>query len=121
MSLHPRRRLESFGHALRGLRLLLVSQPNARIHAAVTVIVVVMGWAVGVGRSDWLWLLAAIALVWVAEALNTALELLADAASPDPHPLIGRVKDVAAGAVLIAAVAAAGIGLLVLVPHLFGS
>jgi len=59
----------------------------------------------------------AIALVWVAEAINTALELLADAVNPQPHPLVGQAKDVAAGAVLIAAVAAAGVGLIVLGPH----
>jgi diacylglycerol kinase (ATP) len=55
--------------------------------------------------------------VWTAEALNTALEFLADAASPEFHPLVGHAKDVAAGAVLISAAGAVVIGLLVLGPH----
>jgi diacylglycerol kinase (ATP) len=60
----------------------------------------------------------AIAIVWTAEALNTALEYLTDLASPDYHPLAGRAKDVAAGAVLISALGAAAIGLIVFGPHL---
>jgi diacylglycerol kinase (ATP) len=58
------------------------------------------------------------ALVWLGEALNTAVELLADAVSPTPHPLIGRAKDVAAGGVLLAAGAAVVIGLMVFIPYL---
>jgi diacylglycerol kinase len=65
-------------------------------------------------REGWLWLVAAIAGVFAAEAFNSALESLADAAHPAPHPLVGRAKDLAAAAVLIAAAGAALIGLLVL-------
>ncbi len=60
----------------------------------------------------------AIALVWVTEALNTAIEFLADAAVPDPHSLIKHAKDVAAGAVLLASVAATVIGALVFLPRI---
>ena len=56
-------------------------------------------------------------MVWAAEAANTALEFLADAVSPERHPLVGKAKDVAAGAVLIAAIGAAAIGILVIGPH----
>ena len=56
-------------------------------------------------------------MVWVAEALNTALELLCDAVSPDFHPLVGKAKDVAAGAVLISAMGAATLGFIVFGPH----
>jgi diacylglycerol kinase (ATP) len=55
--------------------------------------------------------------VWTAEALNTALEFLADVASPEFHPLVGKAKDVAAGGVLISAIGSVGIGLLVLGPY----
>ena len=67
-----------------------------------------------------LWIIVAITLVWCAEAFNTALEQLADALHPENHPGIGRAKDVAAAAVLIAAVGAAVIGMLVFVPHFAG-
>lgn len=110
-------RLRSFRHAFAGLWVLLTTQHNARIHAGATVAVVAAGFFLGVSAPDWCWLVAAIAAVWTAEALNTALEFLADAASPEFHPLVQNAKDVAAGAVLIAAMAAAIIGLLVLGPY----
>lgn len=97
---------------------MLRTQPNARIHALAAVAVVGAGLFFQVSRFEWCWLLAAIAAVFTAEAFNTALEALADAHSPDPQPLVGRAKDAAAGAVLVAAIGAAAVGLLVLGPHL---
>jgi diacylglycerol kinase len=70
-----------------------------------------------ISRSDWCWIILAVSIVWTAEALNTAFEFLADAASPDFHPLVRDAKDVAAGAVLITALAAAIIGVIVLLPY----
>jgi diacylglycerol kinase (ATP) len=67
---------------------------------------------------EWCWIVLAIVAVWSAEALNTAIEFLTDVASPGFHPIAGRAKDVAAGAVLIAAIGAVAIGVLVLGPHL---
>ena len=68
--------------------------------------------------AEWLAVIAAIGLVWTAEGLNTAIEALVDLVSPEQHPLAGRAKDVAAGAVLLAALAATAIGLLVFGPRL---
>lgn len=114
-----RARARSFAHAAAGLRDMLATQHNARIHAVVTLAVLVAGFLFGITRLEWCWLIAAIAAVWAAEALNTALESLADAVAPGQHPLVGRAKDAAAGAVLVAALGAAAIGLLVLGPHLW--
>jgi diacylglycerol kinase (ATP) len=111
------RRLHSFRYALAGLRTLLRTQHNARIHAVATVLVIGAGAYLRLTAGEWLWLLVAMAGVWVAEAFNTALEFLADAVTRETHPLIGQAKDVAAAAVLIAAIAALVIGLLVLGPH----
>ena len=111
-------RARSFGHAFRGVATLLASQHNARIHAAASVAVVWLGLALGVGRLEWALLIFAIALVWTAEGLNTALEWLCDVAAPEYHPLVKKAKDVAAAAVLLAAIGSALIGLLVLGPHL---
>jgi diacylglycerol kinase (ATP) len=94
------------------------SQHNAWIHAAATVIAIALGVLFQLSRSEWCWIVLAIAIVWTAEALNTAFEFLADAASPNFHPVIKDAKDVAAGAVLITAVAAIVIGLIVFIPHL---
>lgn len=111
-------RLRSLRYALAGLRTLLKTQHNAWIHALATVLVVAAGAYFQVSIAEWLWLVLAMTLVWMAEGFNTALELLADAVTQEQHPLIGQAKDVAAGAVLISALAALIIGVLVLGPHL---
>lgn len=111
-------RLRSFRYAFMGIGRMLRSQHNAWIHAAATVAVVAAGAALGVSRIEWCLLVLAIVAVWVAEALNTALEHLADVASPGIHPQVERAKDVAAAAVLIAAIGAGTIGMLVLGPKL---
>lgn len=116
----PSMRLKSLAHALRGLDRIVRTQPNARLHLLAAALVCAAGIYFGLGRAEWLWISVAIALVWSAEAFNTALEQLADALHPGLHPGIGRAKDVAAAAVLIAAMGAAVIGLLVFVPHLDG-
>jgi diacylglycerol kinase len=109
-------RAKSFAYALRGLRI-LVDETNARIHFVATILVVVAGLAFRLPRFDWTLLVVAMLLVWVTEALNTALESLADAAVPSSHPLVKSAKDVAAGAVLLAAVGAAVIGGIVFIPR----
>ncbi len=103
-------RVRSFGYAGAGLIYLVKTQRNAWVHLAATSGVVVAGIMRRVGVSQWCWLIAAIGAVWMAEALNTAVELLADAAVPQQNALVGRAKDVAAGAVLVAALSAAAIG-----------
>lgn len=112
-------RVASFSHAFRGFIDLLRSQHNARIHLLATLLVVALAFWLQLGRADWIALLVAIGLVWVTEALNTALEYLADGAVPEHHPIIGKAKDVAATAVLIASLVAALVGLLVFLPALF--
>lgn len=84
-----------------------------------SVTVIVAGIALHISLNDWRWLVFAIALVWVTEAMNTAVEELCDRVSPEFDPSIGRVKDLAAGAVLAASLAAGVIGLLTLGPPLF--
>ena len=113
-------RARSFHFALRGLATLLASQHNAWIHAAATLAVAGLGLALGISRLEWCAIALAVALVWTAEALNTALEILCDVVSPDRDPRVARVKDVAAGGVLASAIGAAVVGLLVFVPHLSG-
>ena len=111
-------RLRSVRYALQGIAVMLRSQHNAWIHAAATILVIALGLACGLSRAEWCWIVLAIVAVWTAEALNTAIELLTDVASPTFHPVAGKAKDVAAGAVLIAAIGAAAIGSLVFGPRL---
>lgn len=108
----------SFGHALRGFRRLFMDQPNARIHAAATCAVLALAAYLRVSTGEWLALVLSIGLVLAAEALNSAIEELADAVHPDQHPGIGRAKDVAAAGVLLAALAAVATGAIIFLPRL---
>lgn len=119
-ALSTRDRIASFAHAFRGVAALLATQPNARIHAAATAAALALAGALRVAAGEWIALALAIALVWTAEALNTAIEALCDVASPQPHPLVRRAKDVAAAAVLFAAAGAVVVGILVFGPRLAG-
>jgi diacylglycerol kinase (ATP) len=92
-------------------------QHNAWIHAAATVAIVIAALFFHISSTDWCWIVVAISMVWTAEALNTAFEFLADAASPEFHPLVRDAKDVAAGAVLLTATAAVVIGSIVFWPY----
>lgn len=110
-------RARSFACAGRGVWELVRAQRNAWIHAVATIGVVVAGWILGVSREEWCLLVLAMGLVWAAEGINTAIEKLADAVAPERDGRVGRAKDVAAGAVLLAAIAAAVVGLMVFLPR----
>ncbi|GAA4038253.1 diacylglycerol kinase family protein [Hymenobacter glaciei] len=114
-----RRRVASFGHAGRGVWSALRSEVHMRYHAVATAVVVGLGFYCSISRLEWALVALAVAGVWTAEMLNTAIEALTDLASPDFHPLAGKAKDIAAGAVLLAAAGAAAVGALVFGPHLF--
>jgi len=79
-------RRRSFGHAFRGLKVLLQTQHNARIHALATVLVVAAGALLRLSPAEWALIVLAIVCVWSTEALNTAIEFLVDLASPALHP-----------------------------------
>ena len=110
-------RVRSFRHAITGILRMLRCQHNAWIHAGATIVAILAALVLRISASDWCWIILAISIVWTAEALNTAFEFLADAASPAFHPLVRDAKDVAAGAVLLTAIAAAIIGALVFLPY----
>lgn len=112
------KRVASFRYAFKGIAILFKSQPNARIHLAVAVAVIVAGCYFRIALQEWILLVLTIGSVLVAEGFNTALEFLTDLVSPDYHELAGKTKDVAAGAVLIAAFAAVGVGLLIFGPKI---
>jgi diacylglycerol kinase len=111
-------RLKSFRYACNGIIFMLRTQHNAWIHLAITLAVCVLGWGLGLSAADWRWLIIAIALVWFAELINTAVEYVCDLVSPDHNERVKRAKDIAAGAVLICAVGAALIGVLTFWPYL---
>lgn len=110
-------RARSFGYALEGVAFMLRTQHNAWLHAVATVAVIGLAVYCDVSADDWRWLVAAMAMVWVSETLNTAVEYVCDVLSPDFHLAVKHAKDIAAGGVLIAAAAAALIGALTFWPY----
>ncbi len=118
MGFSAKDRVRSFGYAGNGLRVLVSGQHNAWIHTTLTVVAIGLGFALRISGPEWCAIVIAIGLVWIAEGFNTALELLADAAVPERNEKIGQAKDVAAGAVLVAAIAAALVGAIVFLPRL---
>lgn len=112
-------RAHSFRYAFHGWWFVIRTQKNAWIHAIVSIIVVIMALWLGLSAWDWAVIIIAIAMVWTAEFLNTALEAVVDLASPERNHLAKVGKDVGAAAVLIAASSSAIIGLLILGPPLW--
>ena len=109
----------SFGYAFAGLSYLLRTQRNARIHVLAGAVACGLGAWLRIGRVEWALLVFTIALVVILEGVNTAVEAAVDLASPRVHPLAKAAKDVAAGMVLVAAVASTAVGLLIFGPRLW--
>ena len=105
-----RRRAASFGHALRGVGSALRSEVHLQLHAVATAVVGGVGLYFQLSATEWALVALAVAGVWAAELFNTAIETLTNLVSPGYHPLAGRAKDVAAGAVLLAALGALAVG-----------
>lgn len=112
-------RFKSFGYAIVGIFTLIKEQQNAWIHLVVTVFVVTAGAVFHITAGQWIAVIFAIVLVWMAEALNTSIELVCDLVNPDYHPLVKKAKDIAAGAVLVTAIGALIIGSIIFLPYLF--
>lgn len=112
--------VRAFRYAFRGLVDLFRTQSNARFHVGAALAAVSAGYWLDISRLEWVAAVLCIAVVLALEAVNTALEYLTDLVSPDYHPLAGKAKDVAAGAVLVAAIGAAVVGCLIFLPKLAG-
>lgn len=112
--------LLGFSHAGRGVAL-AGRQRNFRVHLVATGAVLLLGAGLGVSPLEWALLILCIFWVLGMEAMNSALEALANRVCREPDPLIGQAKDLAAGAVLLSALGAAGVGLVILLPRLWGA
>jgi diacylglycerol kinase len=112
-------RIQALRIALDGLTQVFISEPNARIHALITLVVFAAAWLFQISRLEWITLGLTVGLVWVAEIFNTAVEKLVDLASPEIHPAAKAVKDISAGAVLASALTAILVGILIFGPRLW--
>ena len=116
--MNARKFFKSFRYAVQGI-LTATKEQNLRFHILSAVIVVLAGFLTGLSITEWVILTIVIALVIGAELFNSAIERVVDLASPEIHPLAKQAKDMAAGAVLVFAVASVIIGLLIFLPKWF--
>lgn len=113
-----RQRARSFRYAFQGLAVLLREEHNARLHLFFALLAIGLGIALSITRFEWLAIILCIALVFSAEAMNTALESLCNLVSPEHHELIKKSKDCAAAAVFLVALSSALIGTIIFLPKL---
>jgi diacylglycerol kinase (ATP) len=113
-----RKRLRSFGYAFHGIFLLVTQEANAWIHCFAAVCVIVAGFFFDISVTEWIAVIFAIGMVLAAEAVNSAVEALADRVTQEYDEAIKRTKDLASGAVLILAIAAAIIGCIIFIPKI---
>ena len=112
-------RIKSFKYAFNGLKLFFVNDHNGRVHLFAAITAIALSFYLKISSLEWVAILSVISAVFVTEILNSAIEKLADVVSPDFHPKIKVVKDLAAAAVLVAAFLAVAVGLLIFIPKLF--
>lgn len=112
------RLIKSFGYAWQGIRSVFSTEANMKIHAGVAVLVIVAGFLMKISLVEWIAVMLCIGLVFSAEMFNTTIELLVDKISPQKDPVAGKVKDIAAGAVLIAACISVVVGVIIFLPKI---
>ncbi|MDB5007751.1 MAG: diacylglycerol kinase [Mucilaginibacter sp.] len=110
--------IRSFGYAFKGVAYATTSQLNFRIHLGATLTAVIMGFVLHISTGEWQWVAISIALVLVTEIFNTMIETLVDFVSPGYNEKAGHIKDMSAGAVVIAALFALITGLMIFLPRL---
>jgi len=113
-------RIRSFKYAFSGLKTLMIEEHNARIHLIAAITVILIACLLQINQLEWIVLIFCIALVFCAEAFNSAIENFADFVAPQKHPHIKKIKDLSAAAVLITALASSIIGLIIFIPRLIG-
>lgn len=111
-------RARSFRYAWQGVTRFFAGEHNSWIHLAATVISVVLAWFLQISRVEAILLMGMIALVWMAELFNTAIEKMMDLVSPERRPEVGFIKDVSAAAVMVTAMAALLAGALIFLPKI---
>jgi len=111
-------RLRSFKYAIRGMFLLIKTEPSVTIQFVIAIVMTILGFVLDISSVEWMIQLLAIGLVLVAESVNTAIEKLADFVHPKFHKDIGFIKDVAAAAPAFAALIAVIIGFIIYLPKI---
>ncbi|HEX9825940.1 MAG TPA: diacylglycerol kinase family protein [Flavobacteriaceae bacterium] len=112
-------RLKSVGYAFRGAYYLLRTESSIKVQFIIAIVVTAAGFYFEISRTEWLFQIGFIGLVMSIEGLNTAVEYVADFIHPEHHQAIGRIKDIAAGAVFMASIAAVIAAIVIYFPKVF--
>jgi len=112
------KRIESFGFAFNGLKILIKEEHNSRIHLFVAIVIVIVSFIFQISSSEWILILFSISFVLVTEIINSAIENISDFISPEKHNSIKKIKDLAAAAVLISSITALIVGLIIFLPKI---
>lgn len=112
-------RLKSVRYAFKGALYLFKTEPSIKIQLFIAVFVTITGFYFEISKTEWMFQVAMIGLVMSIEGVNTAIEYIADFVHPDHHASIGRIKDIAAGAVFIASIAAVVVAFIIYIPKIF--
>jgi len=112
-------RIKSIGYACKGAFLLLKTESSIQIQFVIAILITIVGFYFNISLTEWALQILAIGLVMSIEGLNTAIEAIADFMHPDRHEKIGFLKDIAAGAVFIASLAALIVGCIIYLPKIF--
>lgn len=111
-------RIRGCGYALKGALILIKTEPSIQVQAVIAIVMTALGFYMNITATEWILQTFAIGLVMSVEGLNTTVEAIADFIHPDFHNKIGFIKDIAAGAVFIAAITAVIIGGIIYIPYL---
>lgn len=109
-------RFKSMGFAIKGAYKLITTEHSVMVQSSLAVVLIIAGFVMDISREEWMMQILAFGLVLSIEGLNTAVEKIADFIHPEFHDRIGFIKDIAAGAVMFAALAALAVGMLIYIP-----
>jgi diacylglycerol kinase len=112
------RRIRSFKYAFNGIGHVILNEANFRIHLAVAILVVILGFWLHISKSEWLFIVLTIGMVMAAEIFNSSIEKLMDLLHPEQNRNVGIIKDISAGAVLVTALSALIVGLYIFIPKI---
>ncbi len=112
-------RLKSVKYALKGVKILITTEASIQSQLFVSIVIIMLGCYFNISTTEWLFQIIAIVLVISIEGVNTAIEAILDFIHPEQNSKIGEIKDIAAGAVLIASIGAICIGLIIFAPKIY--
>lgn len=118
-SFNPKRRIQAFKYAFQGFRWAFATQANLWIHLIAAICAIGLAFYFHISNTEWIIIISCIVSVFTVEFINTAIEWLVDSIYKERHELAGKIKDVAAAAVLVVAIGAATVGTIIFYPYFF--